>query len=192
VVVIRQSVLDEIHSHGRHTPDVEVCGVLVGDCTPQGLTRAEAAIRGENAVATAGSVTFTADTWTYIQDTMDRCYPEKRIIGWYHTHPDFGIFLSGMDEFIHTSFFDLPWQIAFVYDPVRREEGMFAWSDGKPVLTAFEVEDDTARRKRALRILALRKARRLQRRLTVLLVSLLCLLLGTAAWLVTVTKLAPS
>ena len=51
---------------------------------------------------------------------MDAEHSEERIVGWYHTHPGFGIFLSGMDLFIQDHFFNLPWQVAFVYDPLRR------------------------------------------------------------------------
>ncbi len=55
-----------------------------------------------------------------------------RIVGWYHSHPDFGIFLSERDCFIHEHFFSAPGQVAYVVDPVRGLEGMFAWHEGKP------------------------------------------------------------
>ncbi|MCA1557569.1 MAG: hypothetical protein LC731_03400, partial [Acidobacteria bacterium] len=57
-----------------------------------------------------------------------------RIVGWYHTHPRFGIFLSEMDVFIQKNFFSEPWQTAFVLDPVQRTEGFFIWSHGEPKL----------------------------------------------------------
>src|SRR5207244_1370502 len=56
----------------------------------------------------------------------------SRIVGWYHSHPDFGIFLSDRDCFIHENFFSGPGQVAYVFDPVRDLEGMFAWQNGKP------------------------------------------------------------
>ncbi|MCC6422615.1 MAG: Mov34/MPN/PAD-1 family protein [Phycisphaerales bacterium] len=143
--IMRQSVLDEIHTHGQSSRDAEVCGVLVGmpcrdDAGP--YLHVEACIRGENATSASANVTFTAETWTHIQAEMDRLYPDRKIVGWYHTHPGFGIFLSGMDLFIHQSFFDLPWQVAFVYDPLGGDEGSFVWDDGKPVRKAFLVQSD--------------------------------------------------
>ena len=30
-IIFKQSVLNEIHGHGRSAPDIEVCGVLVGN-----------------------------------------------------------------------------------------------------------------------------------------------------------------
>jgi hypothetical protein len=65
---------------------------------------------------------------------MDSRFADRAIVGWYHSHPDFGIFLSDRDVFIHEHFFNSPGQIAFVVDPVRKDEGVFAWHDAKPAL----------------------------------------------------------
>ena len=52
----------------------------------------------------------------------------KALLGWYHTHPDFGIFLSDTDlEKTHRVLFSEPFQIALVYDPVRARAGYFFW-----------------------------------------------------------------
>ena len=58
------------------------------------------------------------------------CYPDLDIVGWYHTHPDFGIFLSSHDLFIHRHFFAQPLQVAYVVDPIRQTRGFFQWRDG--------------------------------------------------------------
>jgi hypothetical protein len=62
---------------------------------------------------------------------MDENYAGKMIVGWYHSHPSYGIFLSGDDTFIQQNFFNQPWQIAIVIDPVRKEIGTFGWVGGK-------------------------------------------------------------
>jgi proteasome lid subunit RPN8/RPN11 len=109
---------------------VEVCGVLLGSA--QGLkTVVDACIGGENARQAGSHVTFTQDTWTHIYQVKDSRFPEKRIVGWYHSHPGFGIFLSDQDTFIHRNFFSDPSQIAWVYDPHSDEEGCFAWAGGE-------------------------------------------------------------
>jgi hypothetical protein len=77
-----------------------------------------------------------------MQGIMDEHHPGKKIVGWYHSHPDFGVFLSDMDMFIHRHFFNLPWQVAHVYDPIRKEEGVFVWRSGEPVIEHFAVQDD--------------------------------------------------
>ena len=74
-------------------------------------------------------VTFTQDTWEHIYKVKDSEYPDHRIVGWYHSHPGFGVFLSDHDTFIHQNFFSSPQQVAWVYDPHSEEEGCFAWAD---------------------------------------------------------------
>lgn len=143
--VVKQSVLNQIHRHGLSTTDIEVCGVLVGNVyhDPSGpWLYIEKAIEGNHATQRAAQVTFTADTWAHIQSIMDKDYPDKRILGWYHTHPGFGIFLSDMDVFIQENFFPEPWQVAFVYDPKAKEEGLFFWKEGKPDTEKFLKEED--------------------------------------------------
>lgn len=144
-VIARQSVLNDIHRHAHSRLDAEICGVLVGDVYRDGdglFLHIEASIRGEHATSELAGVTFTAETWSYMQGIMDERHPGKKIVGWYHSHPDFGVFLSDMDLFIHRHFFNLPWQVAHVYDPIRREEGVFVWRSGEPVIEPFAVQED--------------------------------------------------
>ena len=126
--VVHESALEAIRLHGEEDTTVEVCGVLVGriyESNGAALVYVDDIVRGSHASGRNSAVTFTADTWAHIDREMDERHPGKRIVGWYHTHPGFGIFLSEMDLFIHDNFFNLPWQVAVVFDPVRKEEGMF-------------------------------------------------------------------
>lgn len=54
---------------------------------------------------------------------------QLRVVGWYHTHPGFGVFMSGTDQATQRDVFGMPWQIAVVYDPLNGEYGMFTGSD---------------------------------------------------------------
>ena len=144
-VIFAQSALDEIHIHGQSSTDIEVCGVLIGTGyrDSQGpYLLVEHCIRGNGARAKSTNVTFTAETWAHIQTQMDRDHADKKMIGWYHTHPGFGIFLSDMDIFICDNFFNLPWQVAFVYDPLGGDEGNFIWREGRPHRDPILTEDD--------------------------------------------------
>ncbi len=143
--IIRQSVLNQIHRHGLAAQEIEVCGVLVGNILHDSSgpwAYVEYAIEGNHAAGRSTQVTFTADTWAHIQSIMDRDHASRKILGWYHTHPGFGIFLSEMDVFIQKNFFPEPWQIALVYDPKANEEGVFLWKQGVPEAEAFLVEPD--------------------------------------------------
>jgi proteasome lid subunit RPN8/RPN11 len=146
--VVRSVALDAIHGHGKSITAVEVCGVLVGNVYRDQhgpYLYIAGAIRGDRASGLAAQVTFTAETWSEIQAVMDRDHPDERIVGWYHTHPGFGVFLSGMDLFIQDHFFNLPWQVALVYDPIGGDEGMFFWREGKADRQAFLIEEEDTR-----------------------------------------------
>jgi proteasome lid subunit RPN8/RPN11 len=116
----------QIRQHAHASTKSEVCGVLVGS-DRGGVTSVEASIQGANSLQAGTHVTFTQDTWEHIYRIKDREYPEARIVGWYHSHPGFGVFLSDHDTFIHRNFFSAPHQIAWVYDPHSDEEGCFGW-----------------------------------------------------------------
>jgi proteasome lid subunit RPN8/RPN11 len=120
----------QIRQHARSSSKVEVCGVLIGDEEGR-VTSVQASIPGANAVQGGSHVTFTQDTWEHIYRIKDRDYPEARIVGWYHSHPGFGVFLSDHDTFIHKNFFSAPRQVAWVYDPQSDEEGCFGWAGEK-------------------------------------------------------------
>ena len=133
-VVIQKDVQQAIHAHGKSILDMEICGLLVGgvfhdDRGP--WLHITGSIEGRHATHHAAQVTFTAATWDYAHEVLERDFPGQRIVGWYHTHPDFGVFLSGMDLFIQENFFNLQWQVALVYDPVQGDEGFFVWKGGK-------------------------------------------------------------
>jgi proteasome lid subunit RPN8/RPN11 len=124
-----------VEAHAKADPSVEICGVLVGQWgqDAQGpFALVTDYIRCDNAASKLAEVTFTHESWSQINHEMDTRYADKRIVGWYHSHPDFGIFLSDRDCFIHEHFFSGAGQVAYVVDPVRDLEGVFSWQKGKP------------------------------------------------------------
>ena len=131
-------VYGAILKHAQESKDIELCGVLVGEVLKDErgpFVSITHSIRGEKAEHHAAQVTFTQDTWAHIHRVMDSAHAARTIVGWYHTHPGFGIFLSEMDVFIHRHFFNLPWQVAFVVDPIAGDEGLFVWRAGSPACT---------------------------------------------------------
>jgi len=126
---------DRIERHALSDVSVELGGILLGfECVDEKtgapfvwITQALEAKHFQN---TQASFTYTHESWEAISRERDEAFPGLDIVGWYHTHPDFGIFLSGHDEFIHRHFFGQPLQVAFVIDPIRQHRGFFQWRDG--------------------------------------------------------------
>jgi proteasome lid subunit RPN8/RPN11 len=111
----------DLVAHAKETLDVEVCGVLIGQVCEddQGVfVHVEGMIRGAAASEGSTHVTFTQTTWNTIHQVLERAYPKLKIVGWYHTHPGFGVEFSEMDLFIQNNFFSGPTQIALVTDPL--------------------------------------------------------------------------
>jgi proteasome lid subunit RPN8/RPN11 len=127
-IAVDKKAYAEIIGHAIVEPDIEVCGVLVGrlDEDAHGpVVRISAAIRGEAAKEQGAAVTFTHETWNHIHGEMDRRFKDEQIVGWYHTHGGFGVFLSEMDTFIHDNFFSEQHHVAYVYDPLAGSEAFF-------------------------------------------------------------------
>jgi len=131
-IVIDQRATDVVDAHAGSDVRVEKGGVLVGTVDEvSGRLSIVAAVPATRAVGEAASLTFTHDAWDEVNEVVQEKYPNERIVGWYHSHPRFGIFLSDYDTFIHSNFFGAAWQVAYVVDPVAGEAGLFGWEKGR-------------------------------------------------------------
>ncbi len=142
-VEINQASSRFIIDYSRSDTSQELAGVLLGhyiEIDAQCRVVVEAAIEARYTEAAKGSVTFTHRSWEYINKVKEERYPEHSIVGWFHTHPGFGIFLSGYDKFIHQNFFNLPWQVAYVVDPLAGTHGFFGWANNNLEKIPFNAE----------------------------------------------------
>ena len=127
---------DAIERHALRDTSVELGGILLGvecvdDQTGEPFVWITQALEAKHYENTQASFTYTHDSWEEITRERDQRFPDLDIVGWYHTHPDFGIFLSSHDLFIHHHFFAQPLQVAYVVDPIRQDRGFFQWRDGQ-------------------------------------------------------------
>jgi proteasome lid subunit RPN8/RPN11 len=137
-ILIDESALRATQAHALSSLQREVAGVLVGrrpEKQPDGryLVHIFDTIVALHTVMQGASVTYTPESWRYLNDTLAERYPDETavMVGWYHTHPGFGVFLSGMDLFIHQNFFTQIWHVAMVLDPRARTSGFFCWDRAK-------------------------------------------------------------
>lgn len=120
-VAVERGAYAELIAHAKESLEAEVCGVLAGQICEDDegvFVHVEAVIRGSAASQGSTHVTFTQATWNAIHQSLERDYPKLRMVGWYHTHPGFGVEFSDMDLFIQRNFFSGPTQIALVTDPL--------------------------------------------------------------------------
>ncbi len=103
---------------------------LVYEADGRFLVVVEKILEAQHTQAGLTFVTFTDKTWLdLLKQRNSSPFP---VLGWYHSHPGFGIFLSASDEFIHRNFFgSQPWYIALVVDPYSDDWGIFTLQEGK-------------------------------------------------------------
>jgi len=133
-ILANETAFRNAQAHSLSSMDREVAGVLIGpqpEKQPDGryLVHIIDTIIAKHTRMHGASVTYTPESWRYVNDKLAERYPDESavIVGWYHTHPGFGIFLSGMDLFIHQNFFTQKWHVAMVLDPQARSSGFFCW-----------------------------------------------------------------
>lgn len=133
-IYISQQVYKEIHKFTKNKTTNESGGMLIGSVIEE-FGKNNIVINGfveaKYCEATPTTLKFTHETWEYVHKEIDKKFPGKKIVGWIHTHPDFGIFLSEYDKFIQKNFFNEENQIAYVVDPIQDIEGFYFWIDEK-------------------------------------------------------------
>lgn len=138
-IVLSKTLQDEIEAHAYSDLDFELGGMLFGR-TVDSKTEIFGFVPALRASKDQVSLTFTHEVWEEILQEGEKRFPEYRIVGWYHTHPAFGIFLSDYDSFIQENFFSGRGQLALVIDPVAGSMGWFDL-DAKKKIRRIAIEE---------------------------------------------------
>jgi proteasome lid subunit RPN8/RPN11 len=135
-IFVDVDVMCDIEQHALTNTHVELGGVLLGgqfhDDQGNPFVLITDSLRAEHYEATKGSFKFTHETWEAITRQRDEFSDDLQMVGWYHTHPDWGVFLSTMDMFICDHFFNRLLDVALVVDPCRDDRGWFQWTRDSP------------------------------------------------------------
>lgn len=135
-VFFTQSVIKTIALHAASDMDNEVGGWLAGRWCRDAragteFVVVEALLPAQQVRSGSTFLTFTHDSQVAMLSALEEQYQNKCVVGWYHTHPRMGIFLSGYDTWLHDHFFPQPWQVALVVEPHTRQAGLFMRKDGE-------------------------------------------------------------
>ena len=129
-VAMSQLSLRQIEGHAIGDLSRELGGVLLGELGQDDdghYVKIWATLPVRTVDNGPGHFTFTADSWAQLHEERGQRYPEYDIVGWYHTHPNLGVFYSADDVIVHKAAFVMPWQVGLVYDPVRGEGCLVGW-----------------------------------------------------------------
>jgi proteasome lid subunit RPN8/RPN11 len=129
-VFVTQTAFKAINNHANSDLDNEVGGWLAGRWCKDIDTKVEyvvveALLPAQQVRSGSTFLTFTHDSQVAMLAALEERYAKKGIVGWYHTHPRMGLFLSGYDTWLHDHFFPHPWQVALVVEPHSHTGGFF-------------------------------------------------------------------
>ena len=136
---IASIVLDQISADVRRP--YERIGLLIGSLLEDGLWVNEIVVGGDGDSET--SCVLSASKLAKVADDIVRGRLDGRIVGWYHSHPGYGIFMSETDLATHGKLLQFsPFVIALVVDPEINEFGIWAL---EPEVGVVQVSNDYIR-----------------------------------------------
>ena len=137
-------MMKKIEDHCFSETQIEVGGYLVGNLNGDVATVTNV-FPAQHTVGASTQLTFTHDSWNAIYEQLKNEPEGSTLIGWFHSHPNFGVFLSEHDKFIQQNFFKQDGQITIVVDPIRGRRGWFYSKNGKIETYKNEVATDRKR-----------------------------------------------
>lgn len=129
-VFITQRAYARINVHAGSDLNNEAGGWLIGNWREDQITGKEYIVI-ENCLPAlyvrkgSAFLTFTQESQVAMFEVIEEQFPDKQLVGWYHTHPKMSVFLSNHDLFLHNNFFPHPWQVALVVEPHTNVAGFF-------------------------------------------------------------------
>ena len=143
-IVCPPELMKKIEDHCFSAVDVEVGGFLVGR-VEDGKSIVTHVLKAKNTSAQSTQLTFTNKTWETAWSEISAISKDAKLVGWFHSHPNFGVFLSDYDKFIQNQFFHEDGMITIVVDPIRGKRGWFISIDKE--VRPYAPEEDTSREK---------------------------------------------
>jgi len=128
-VSISKGTLEKVVEHAKSTPNQQVVGVLIGKMSDQTIV-VEDAVSGEIEVE-VGKATLRGESIAKIADDIINKKIAGNVVGWYHSHPGYGIFMSDIDISTQTRLQQFSsYIVALVVDPSTGDTGFFTLDPG--------------------------------------------------------------
>ena len=132
----------DAHVRSRAEAGEEALGLLVGDWAedPMGLPFCVAMDAPTGPLeGSAVSARLTPEGLAEVARTLAGIRYDYVVVGWYHSHPGMGVFMSATDVRTQRAGFPHPHQAALVVDPVSGEADAFGNGPGGPGTARVEL-----------------------------------------------------
>ncbi|MDZ7265787.1 MAG: Mov34/MPN/PAD-1 family protein [candidate division KSB1 bacterium] len=139
-VYIEQHTFEKVRQHARRDPTRECFGLLLGNAYVDPARQLlwihlQEAVPAQDTHASLASVEVSIREFHRLNEEVDRIWKDSRgttrKIGWYHSHPNFGVFMSETDRANQRLFYGQDYHVALVVDPVRDLAGCFRGADSE-------------------------------------------------------------
>ena len=118
----------------------EVGGLLIGRAYVAGssvpgswgpLVWIERFVPSETCRSSSVSLAMGTEMWERVRSVT--AHDDGMVVGWYHSHPNLGAFFSSTDRATQRAFFNQPYSVGLVVDPIRGDEAWFIGADSASV-----------------------------------------------------------
>jgi len=146
-IFIWSEVYEEIWRHINDDKTLETGGVLIGhpfrDINSPGrvFIIISGNIRQDSANRSIGHYTVSPDEIAASRSELEEYFEGLVVVGWYHSHPGHGVFLSAQDQQIAQSIYNQEWQVSLVIDPIKRKAAYFRGQEGIGPLGWIEMRE---------------------------------------------------
>ncbi len=125
-VYFQENVYQTIFQHLK-SKNVELGGVLIGSFYVDAnnnvkIIEIKDSIPSEKYNSTGVSLEMNSDIWNKVAKITNNI---DVVVGWYHSHPNLGVFFSSTDKYTQRHFFNNDYSVGLVVDPIRNEEKYF-------------------------------------------------------------------
>ncbi|MCK5024342.1 MAG: Mov34/MPN/PAD-1 family protein [Thermoplasmata archaeon] len=129
------------HAMAFRSQKLEVMGLLLGEVR---IWEGQEYVLVRDVVttdldATSVSVKFDSGSFQTLFENLDDAGFDYVVVGWYHSHPGYGCFLSKTDLRTHEGTFVSRHQVAIVIDPLNIQIEAFRVQEEKGRIVRFEV-----------------------------------------------------
>ena len=139
-VYVEEPAFEKARGHFRREAgkNLEAMGLLVGEVFENGFVLITDYVTAENE-ASAVSVRFRENAFSELTRLLSEKGSEGFVVGWAHSHPGYGCFMSSTDAGTQRSFFNNEHNVALVIDPAKDEARFFRLNNGECVEISFAV-----------------------------------------------------
>lgn len=149
-VFVLKGVIEQINSQVEGDYKNETGGVLIGypfiniNKPETKFTVITHCVPTQSSSKSRGHFTVSPDELIRVRTEIENKYSGLIVVGWYHSHPGLGVFLSSQDMQIIKSIYNAEWHIAYVVDHINRQHGFFYGEKGIRISEVFVLEQTPA------------------------------------------------